>query len=107
MHLYEIERASSSILEIADGKTFEDYERDWMLRGAIEREFMIIGEAMARLEHRHPDVAARITDRAAILKVRDALAYEHRGTNQPTVWGAVGASLPTLRREVEALMAEE
>ena len=47
-YLYDIQRAAALLNEFTDGETFADYKRDAMLRAAVERQFEIIGEAMAR-----------------------------------------------------------
>jgi predicted nucleotidyltransferase len=48
-YLYDIERAAALLTEFTAGRTFDDYTRDAMLRAASEREFEIIGEALAHL----------------------------------------------------------
>lgn len=54
-------RAISLLTEFTRGKTLVDYERDAMLRAAVEREFEIIGEAMSRLAKVDASVAARVS----------------------------------------------
>ena len=44
--LYDILRAAAILAEFTDGKSIADYERDIMLRSAMERQFAIIGEAI-------------------------------------------------------------
>ena len=44
--LYDILRAAAILAEFTDGKSIDDYERDIMLRSAVERQFAIIGEAI-------------------------------------------------------------
>ena len=53
--------AANLLTEFTTGKTFADYERDAMLRAAVEREFEIIGEAMTQLAKVDETVAARIS----------------------------------------------
>lgn len=36
-HLYDIKEAASAILRFVRGKTFDDYERDELLRSGVER----------------------------------------------------------------------
>ena len=43
-----------------NGRTFNDYESDRLLRRAVEREFEIIGEALNRLSEEDASVAAEI-----------------------------------------------
>jgi uncharacterized protein with HEPN domain len=48
-YLYDIQRAAALLTDFTKGKALADYSRDSMLRAAVEREFEIIGEALARL----------------------------------------------------------
>ena len=48
-YLYDIRRAAELLTEFTAGKTLADYQRDAMLRAAVERQFEVIGEATARL----------------------------------------------------------
>ncbi len=45
-YLYDIRRAVELLAEFTAGKVFEDYERDAMLRAAVERQFEVIGGAV-------------------------------------------------------------
>lgn len=45
-YLYDIRQAAGEVAEFTTGKQFSDYERDPMLRAAVERKFEIIGEAL-------------------------------------------------------------
>ena len=45
-YLYDIQKAAGLLDKFVTGKTFDDYQRDAMLRAAVEREFEIIGEAI-------------------------------------------------------------
>jgi restriction endonuclease S subunit len=47
--LEDIRDAAAYIRELAQGRTLDDYERDRMLRQAVERNFEIIGEAIEEL----------------------------------------------------------
>ncbi len=42
-YLYDIWRAVELLTEFTADKAFQDYERDAMLRAAVERQFEIIG----------------------------------------------------------------
>ncbi len=54
--------ANEHIAAFAAGKTFADYEGDAMLRSAVERQFEIVGEALAQLSRLDEATAARITE---------------------------------------------
>ena len=47
--LWDAREAAEVIAAVAAGKSFGDFDRDIILRSAIERQFEIIGEALAQL----------------------------------------------------------
>ncbi|MDP4013209.1 MAG: DUF86 domain-containing protein [Candidatus Nanopelagicales bacterium] len=57
--LYDIQQAATALREFTAGKTFADYTCEAMLRAAVERQFEIIGEALAQLARRDEEVAER------------------------------------------------
>ena len=103
MYLYDIEAAISAIEAFTAGRSFTDYEQDLMLRSAVERQFGIIGEALAQVRRRDPDLAAGIRDNQAIIDFRNVLIHEYQRVRDTTVWGVIQDGLPDLRRDIEAL----
>ena len=106
-YLYDIQTAARLIGEFAAGKTFDDYLNDLMLRAAVEREFITIGEALTQLARRDEAVAARITDYQQIIGFRNVLVHGYTLVDKEIVWDALQNGLPVLLREVDALLAED
>ena len=73
--LEDIRDAAAFIREAVRGKTLDDYQRERLLRQAIERNFEIIGEAMNRLVQRDPYTAARISKHRRIIDFRNLLTH--------------------------------
>ncbi|MBM3554684.1 MAG: hypothetical protein FJX47_03920 [Alphaproteobacteria bacterium] len=48
-YLWDARRAGEAIRAFVEGRDFADYRRNLMLRSAVERQFEIIGEALAQL----------------------------------------------------------
>lgn len=88
-------------------KQLADYELDPMLRAAVEREFEIIGEALAQLAKLDPALAARITEYRRIIAFRNILIHGYAEVDDRLVWDVVETKLPLLRREVAALLVAE
>jgi uncharacterized protein with HEPN domain len=59
-YLSDIQVAVGRIARFTAGKRFNEYVADEMLRSAVERQFGIVGEALARLQKDSPQVAAAI-----------------------------------------------
>ena len=102
--LFDIQRAARRIEEFVRHKTFSDYERDPMLRAAVERQFEIIGEALRRLVAEDPVTGARISEHARIIAFRNILAHGYADIDDRIVWGIVESNLTTLLREVDVLL---
>ena len=105
--LHDIESAVALIEQFTRGRTFEDYEQDAMLRSAVERQFAIIGEGVARLARSEPDLVVRISDFRQIIDFRNFLIHGYADVNDRLVWEAVEAGIPVLRREIEELQGED
>ena len=102
--LYDINRAADLL---AEGKTFDHYLGDAMLRAAVEREFEIIGEAISRLVKLDESLAARISEYRRIVAFRNILIHGYADIDNRLVWDVVEAKLPVLRREVAVLLGKE
>ena len=103
-YVYDIQRAAGLLREFTDGKTLADYERDAMLRSAVERQFEVIGEAMAQLARCDEPLADRISQYQRIIAFRNVLIHGYADVDDRLVWDVVETSLPTLVREVDALV---
>ena len=67
-----------------------------MLRSAVERQFSVLGKALARLAKDSPDVAAKIRDSAKIIGFRNILVHGYAAVDDRLVWGVVENHLPAL-----------
>jgi uncharacterized protein with HEPN domain len=52
--LWDAREAATAIGEFVNGKTFDDYAANRMLRSTVERQFEIIGEALNQLNKLDP-----------------------------------------------------
>ena len=105
-HLYDIQRAAGMLAEFTTGKAFAEYENDAMLRSAVERQFEIIGEAMAKLAAVDASAAGRITHYQRIIAFRNVLIHGYADVDNRLVWDVLQTNLPTLIREIAVLLQE-
>ena len=77
-----------------------------MLRSAVERQFEIIGEALAQLLRLDPNLRSRISDAGRIIAFRNRLIHGYSSVADDVVWGILEANLSSLRDEVATLMKE-
>ncbi len=90
--------------EFVAGTGFDDYTGNAMLRAAVEREFEIIGEALARLARQDDNLVSGISEYRRIIAFRNILIHGYAEIDDRLVWDIVESKLPILRREVTALI---
>ena len=73
--LQDILEACELIQTATAGRGLADYERDRLLRSAVERNFEIIGEALNRIRQNDPALAGRIPENRAIIGFRNLLIH--------------------------------
>jgi len=105
-YLFDINEACELLIQFTGGKTFSDYSADPMLRSAVERQFEIIGEALAQVLRLDVSLRSRISDAGRIIAFRNRLIHGYSSVADDVVWGILEANLPSLRKEVAALMKE-
>ena len=105
-YLYDIQSAAGLLREFTDGKTLADYEGDAMLRSAVERQFEVIGEAMAKLAKTDESLAGRISQYQRIIAFRNVLIHGYADVDDRLVWDVVETSLPNLVQEIDAVLKD-
>ncbi len=103
-YLFDIEQAISRLQRFTEGRNFVCYERDEMLRAAVERQFEIIGEALAKLARIAPALAARIPEHRRIIAFRNLLIHGYAEVDDRLVWDILQSKLPGLRAAVASLL---
>lgn len=74
------------------------------IQQAVEREFEIIGEALAQLARLDPEVAASISEHRRIIAFRNLLIHGYADVDDRLVWSVAETKLPLLSQEVETLL---
>jgi len=103
-YLFDIKQACDEIKEFTREMSFEVYSGNSMLKAAVERKFLVIGEAMIRLKREHPEILNKITNHEKIIGFRNLLVHGYDIIDDATVWSAIKDSMPIFRDEVEQLL---
>lgn len=85
---------------------YEDYLADEMMRAAVERQFEIIGEALAGVRRIDPETAASIPDLSRIVAFRNILIHGYATVDDRLVWGIVEGKLLGLREAIRRLLED-
>jgi len=104
-YLYDICEACKEILEFTRELSFEQYASNNLVKAAVERKFVTVGEVMMRIKREYPETLERISGYYRIIGFRNVLVYGYDIIDDATVWSAVADSVPVLLRETEALLS--
>jgi uncharacterized protein with HEPN domain len=80
------------------------YQRTRLVRSSVEREFIIIGEAIAALARIAPGTFEAITRARRIVDFRNQLTHEYATVDDALVWAIVEIDVAVLRRECAEIM---
>jgi len=81
-------------------KTWSDYQENSMMRSAVERQFIIIGEAFSRITSSFPDSRQRVQQARKIINFRNFLSHEYEDIDDRVVWTVVQEDLVPFKENI-------
>ena len=105
-YLFDIIGACDAIESVVTDIDLETYQTTRPARSAVEREFILIGEALASLLRLRPEFSEKISHSRMIVGFRNQLAHEYASINDVVVWGIATNDMSVLRDECRVLVAE-
>lgn len=106
-YLWDARYAATAVLRFADGKSFEDYLSDELLRSAIERQMITIGEALRAALSLDPSLARNFPDASQIVAFRNRVVHGYFDINDATVWAIISGELPSMIETINRLLPED
>ena len=100
--LWDMLQAARHIETFIEGKALEEYEDDDLLRSAVERQFLIVGEAASQAVRRFPKLENEIKTIGRIIAFRNRLIHGYAVISNDVVWAIAHDELPELRGVLEA-----
>lgn len=105
-YLYDVLGAVEEINSYFDGKPkmFEEFNNNFMLRRAVERNVEIMGEAMNRVLKATPDI--KITNARKIVDTRNYIIHGYDSLSSDILWSIIINHLPLLETELRKILGE-
>jgi uncharacterized protein with HEPN domain len=103
--LWDAHEAAEVIAAVTADKSFAAFDGDIVLRSAVERQFEIIGEALAQLARIDAAMAQKVPDLRQIIAFRNVLIHGYATVDPARVWRVIEDNLPPLRAALAALLA--
>ena len=92
----------ANIDRVLSGKTFHDFEGDWLLRRGVERGIEIISEASRRIPAELRALRAEIPWNE-IAAIGNILRHKYHSISMPIIWEVVQKDLPPLKAAIEVI----
>lgn len=102
--LSDILEQISGIERSVAGKTFADFESDWLLQRGLERAIEIISEASGKIPADLQSIRPEIPWRD-VATIGNILRHEYEFVAKPVIWNVIQKDLPDLRAAIEAILA--
>ena len=84
---------------------YDLFEKNHLLRCAVERKTEIMGEAMVRIRKHDPDFI--IPHSKDVIATRNRLIHAYDSVKPEFLWGLVVRHIPELKKDIERLIKEE
>jgi uncharacterized protein with HEPN domain len=105
--LSDIVRSIDEINEFSAGLTIEDFKQylsNKMMRRAIERDLIIIGEAMHDIVKVDHTRVMRIKNSRRVIELRNDVVHSYDDLANEKIWQFIWTELPYLRKEVSHIL---
>jgi uncharacterized protein with HEPN domain len=104
-YVWDMREEARQISTFIKGIPYAKFVKNNMVRYAVERSLMIIGEAANHVseefQESHPEIAWR-----QIIGQRNVLAHEYGDIKVDRIWSAATVSVPAMLKALEAILPE-
>jgi uncharacterized protein with HEPN domain len=106
-YLQDILDATYAINDVMRGVSLEHYRATRSIRSSVEREFIIIGEALRRISALDEELFDSISNSRAIIDFRNLLTHDYGAIDDDSVFGVVYSDLIVLQAEVVEFLQQQ
>lgn len=103
--LWDMKQAAYEVAEFVEGISYEEFASKKVLRYAVERQILVIGEAAGRvsstLKDAHPEIHW-----SSIIAQRNILAHEYGEILVERIWRVASERIPELIKLLDPLIPE-
>ncbi len=104
--LHDIVDAAEFILQQIRGRSLREYEQTRLIRDAVERNFIIIGEALSRLKRIDQVMVQDLGDFPQMIAFRNIVVHGYEVIDDAIVWGIIQNEVPRLLSGARAMIDE-
>ena len=101
---YDIADCCEWIAKHLAGVVFDDFFASRLIRSAVERELITIGEAVRIILQIDEALESHVTDARGIVDLRNLLVHGYRRLDPRTLWTIATIEVPVLLSETQILL---
>tara|TARA_R110002050_G_scaffold3083_2_gene16211 strand:- start:109 stop:459 length:351 start_codon:yes stop_codon:yes gene_type:complete len=104
--LYDIKLAIEEVDSYFDERerNFFEYQKNVMLKRAVERDLEIVGEAINRILKRDENFIEQISNARSIIGLRNQVIHAYDNISDENIWSVLTTHLPKLKKEIDDLI---
>ena len=99
-YVWDVVEASGDILDFISGLTWNDFSSNKMVRYAVERQLIVIGEASAHLSKEFRDITTDVPW-TRIIGLRNIIAHDYGEVLAEKIWIVATRNIQELRNTLE------
>ena len=103
VYLHDIKDSCKLIHSFTVGCDLHTYISDPMRKSAVERQFILIGEALNQMLIHLPEEKEHFPDAARIISFRNRLTHAYRTISDDIIWGIIQKLLPSFCLKINQL----
>ena len=104
--LLDAYHACGDATSFVDGVTLEQYNRSLLVRSGVERQILIIAEAISKADKLDPGLESRLPEYKRLRGMRNRIVHDYERTDNKVVWMTAKRHLPILRDRLAVLLTE-
>jgi uncharacterized protein with HEPN domain len=105
-HLLDAVEAARAVLEFMGDVDAAGYSANRLLRSAVERQLMVLGEAARRALDANPDLRQRLPDLVFAVGLRNRLVHGYDVIDDEIVYDTVRSDLPPMLAALQAVIGD-
>jgi uncharacterized protein with HEPN domain len=104
-YLHDLIFAARDILQMVEGKSLDNFLKDPMLQSAVERKFIVLGEALFQMKTYFPHLLGKIPEARALIAFRHVLVHAYNQVEDELAWGVIETRLRPALAAAERMLA--
>ncbi|WP_019594002.1 DUF86 domain-containing protein [Thioalkalivibrio sp. ALM2T] len=103
--IWDAHEAANRVAEFIADATEHEYQRNALLRSAVERQLEILGEALGPTEKLDPALAREIPQLRSAVDLRNMLIHGYAKVDNRIVWNTACRDIPIMAKDLEHLLS--